>query len=62
MLVNLHPKHLMTFNDYCMSIGINVEHPVPHVHTQNGLAESLIKRLKMVARPMIMKSKLPASA
>ncbi|KAJ0881424.1 putative RNA-directed DNA polymerase [Helianthus annuus] len=51
-----------TFNDYCMSIGINVEHPVPHVHTQNGLAESLIKRLKMVARPMIMKSKLPASA
>ena len=45
-----------------MSIGINVEHPVPHVHTQNGLAESLIKRLKMVARTMIMKSKLPASA
>jgi len=48
-----------TFNDYCMSIGINVEHPVPHVHTQNGLAESLIKRLQMIARPMIMKSKLP---
>ena len=21
------------FNDYCMSIGINVEHPVAHVHT-----------------------------
>ena len=34
------------FNDYCMSIGINVEHSVPHVHTQNGLAESLIKRLQ----------------
>lgn len=27
-----------TFNDYCMSIGISVEHPVAHVHTQNGLA------------------------
>ena len=51
-----------TFNDYCMSIGITVEHPVPHVHTQNGLAESLIKRLQMIARPMIMKSKLPVSA
>ncbi|MBW1279430.1 transposase family protein, partial [Escherichia coli] len=23
-----------TFNDYCMSIGINVEHHVAHVHTQ----------------------------
>ncbi|KAJ9547214.1 hypothetical protein OSB04_019757 [Centaurea solstitialis] len=50
------------FNDYCMSIRINVEHPVAHVHTQNGLAESLIKRLQMIARPMIMKSKLPVSA
>ncbi|GJV41867.1 disease resistance CC-NBS-LRR class family protein [Tanacetum coccineum] len=26
------------FNDYCMSIGIVVEHPVAHVHTLNGLA------------------------
>jgi hypothetical protein len=31
------------FYDYCMSIGINVEHPVAHTHTQNGLAESFIK-------------------
>ncbi|XP_076952863.1 uncharacterized protein LOC143626771 [Bidens hawaiensis] len=51
-----------TFNDYCMSIGISVENPVPHVYTQNGLAESLIKRLQMIARPMIMKSKLPVTA
>ena len=28
-----------SFNDYCMSIGITVEHSVAHVHTQNGLAE-----------------------
>ena len=34
-----------TFNDYCMSIKIIVEHPVTHVHIQNGLAGSLIKRL-----------------
>lgn len=34
-----------TFDDYCMSVGIVVEHPVAHVHTQNGLAESLTKRL-----------------
>ncbi|GJT50146.1 disease resistance CC-NBS-LRR class family protein [Tanacetum coccineum] len=51
-----------TFNDYCMSIGISVEHSVAHVHTQNGLAESLIKRIQMIARPMIMKAKLPVYA
>ena len=44
-----------------MSIGINVEHSVAHVHTQNGLAESLIKRLQLIARPLLMKTKLPAS-
>ena len=38
-----------SFNNYCMSIGITVEHHVPHVHTQNGLAESLIKRLQYIA-------------
>lgn len=48
-----------SFNDYCMSIGITVEHPVPHVHTQNGLAESLIKRLQYIARPLMMRTKLP---
>ena len=37
-----------TFNNFCMSIGINVEHSVAHVHTQNGLAESLIKRLQLI--------------
>ena len=44
-----------------MSLGIDVEHPVPHVHTKNGLAESLIKRLKLIARPLIMRTKLPIS-
>lgn len=50
-----------TFNDYCMSIWIIVEHHVPHVHTQNGLAESLIKRLQLIARPLIMRSKLSST-
>ena len=51
-----------TFDDYCMSIGVDVEHPVAHTHTQNGLAKSLIKRLQIIARPLLMKSKLPVSA
>jgi transposase InsO family protein len=51
-----------SFNDYCMSIGIKVEHPIAHVYTQNGLAESLIKRLQLIARPLLMKYNLPSSA
>ena len=34
-----------TFFDYYMSIGIGVQHPVAHVHSQNGLAESFIKHM-----------------
>ncbi|GJW99396.1 retrovirus-related pol polyprotein from transposon TNT 1-94 [Tanacetum coccineum] len=49
------------FNDYCMSVRIVVEHPVTHVYTQNGLAKSLIKRLQLIARPLIMRTKLPVS-
>ncbi|RVW81532.1 Retrovirus-related Pol polyprotein from transposon TNT 1-94 [Vitis vinifera] len=45
-----------------MSVGINIEHHVAHTHTQNGLAESFIKRLQLIARPLLMKTKLPTSA
>ena len=45
-----------------MALGIDVEHPVPHVHTQNGLAEAFIKRLQLIARTLLMKTKLPVFA
>ena len=45
-----------------MAMGVKVEHSVAHVHTQNGLAESFIKRIQLIARPLLMKSKLPVSA
>lgn len=48
-----------SFNNYCISIGITIEHLIPHVHTQNGLAESLIKCLQYIARSLIMRTKLP---
>ena len=47
------------FDNYCMFIDIDIEHPVAHTHTQNGLVESFIKRLQLIARPLLMKSKLP---
>ena len=44
-----------------MFIGINVQHPTAHVHSQNGLAESFIKPLQLIARPLLLKSKFPLS-
>jgi transposase InsO family protein len=49
------------FNDYCMTQGIQVQHSVPYVHTQNGLAESLIKRITLIARPLLHSCNLPIS-
>jgi len=50
------------FHEYCISIGIEVEHPITHVHTQNRLAKSLLKRLKLVARPLLMRANLLMAA
>ena len=50
------------FLDYCMSIGIDVQYSIAHVHTQNGLAESLIKRLQLIAKPLLLNTKLSLSA
>jgi transposase InsO family protein len=47
------------FNDYCMAQGIEVQHLVPYVQTQNSLAESLIKRIKLIARPLLHNCNLP---
>ena len=41
-----------------MSIRINSEHSVARTYTQNGLAKSLIKRLQLIARPLILISNL----
>ncbi|KAM1104721.1 hypothetical protein ACFX19_013259 [Malus domestica] len=48
-----------TFDDYCMSVGVEVEHPVPHVHTQNDM---FIKRLQMIVRSLVIRIKLPIAA
>ena len=54
-----HPKHQIqsirmdnaaefssnAFNDYCMALGIQVQHSVPYVHTQNGLQNLLLREL-----------------
>jgi hypothetical protein len=47
------------FNDYCMALGIEVQHSMSYVHTQNGLAKSLIKRIKLITRPLLQDCNLP---
>lgn len=50
-----------TFDNFCMSAGINVQYSVAHVHFQKGIAKSLIKPLQMIARSLLMTTNLPAS-
>jgi hypothetical protein len=42
-----------------MAQEIKVQHSVPYVHTQNSLAESLIKRIKLIARHLLHNCNLP---
>ena len=50
------------FLGYYMSIGIDVQYSIAHVHTHNGLAKSFIKRMQLIARPLLLNTKLPLSA
>jgi hypothetical protein len=47
------------FNHYCMTQGIEVQYSMPYVYTQNGLVESLIKRIKLIAKPLLHNYILP---
>jgi hypothetical protein len=49
------------FNDYCMAQRIKIQHYILYVHTQNSLTESLIKRIKLIARPLLQDYNLPTS-
>ncbi|KAM2891374.1 hypothetical protein COP2_009681 [Malus domestica] len=51
-----------TFDDYYMSVRVEVEHPAPHAHTQNSMAEAFIKCLQMIARSLVISTKLLIAA
>jgi hypothetical protein len=44
-----------------MTQEIQVQHSIPYVHTQNSLAEFLIKRIKLIVRPLLPNCNLPIS-
>ena len=50
-----------TFEDFCTATGIHLTYFVPYEHSQNGLAEAYIKKLQMVARPLLLHAKLLAT-
>ena len=51
------------FEDYCIVSGINLTYLVLYEHNQNGLAEAYIKKLQMVARPLLLHVRLrPATS
>ena len=58
-LDNIGEFSSQAFLDYRMSIAIDVQYSIAHVHTQNGLAGSFIKRLQLITIPIILNTKLP---
>jgi len=46
------------FNGYFLSIEIEVERALGHAHIQNGLFKPLIKCLKYIARPLLIRTNL----
>ena len=51
-----------SFDAYCASLEIEVEHLVPHVHTQNGLIEFLIKCIQIIVQTLLIRTKLTSLA
>ena len=50
------------FLNYYMSLSIDVQYPIARVHTHNGLVEYFIQRLQLIARSLLLKTKLPLFA
>jgi hypothetical protein len=44
-----------------MTQGIQVQHSILYVHTQNGLVEFLIKWIKLITRPLLNNCNFPIS-
>jgi hypothetical protein len=57
MLQNSHREHSM-ITVRLKEFKCNIQY---HMYTQNGLAESLIKRIKLIARPLLHNCNLPIS-
>lgn len=50
-----------SFEDYCIATGIKLTYCIPYEHVQNGLAESFIKCIQLITRPLLLHANLHAS-
>ena len=60
-MVNAGEFKSKTFKDFCTATSIHLTYSVPYEHSQNGLTEAYIKKLQMVARPLLLHAKLLAT-
>ena len=49
------------FEDYCTATGIALTYSVPYEHAQNGLAEAFIRKIQLIARPLLLHAKMPSN-
>ena len=42
-------------------MGITLTYVVPYEHNHNGLAEAFIKRIQLIARPLLLHANLPSN-
>ena len=51
----------LSFEDYCSAMGITLTYTVPYEHIQNGLAKVFIKKIQLIARPLLLHANLPSN-
>lgn len=49
------------FEDFCIAPGISLTYSVPYKHSQNGLAVAFVKKIHLVAMPLLLHAKLSSS-
>lgn len=58
---NTHEFRSHTFEDYCIATGFTLTYSVLYEYSQNGLAETIIKKIQFVTRPLLLQANLPSS-
>ena len=58
---NVKESRPYVFEDYCMAMGITLIYSVPYEHAHNGLAEAFIKKILLIARPLLLHAHLPSN-
>jgi len=48
-----------SFEDYCTATGINLTYSITYEYAQNRLAESFIKQIQLITRPLFLHANLP---